>query len=99
MGFYGRSVLPGIGTVVGLGVAGPWVVGLGVVGPGVDGLGVLGPGVDGLGVVGPGVVGLGVVGAGVGGLDWHYQERFTLSSEVYILKRDLHFLDTLTLLT
>ena len=78
MGFYGRSVLPGVGTVVGLGVVGPWVVGLGV--------------------VGPGVVGLGVVGAGVGGLDWHYQERFTSSLEVYILKRDLHFLDTLTLL-
>ena len=78
MGFYGRSVLPGVGTVVGLGVVGPWVVGLGV--------------------VGPGVVGLGVVGAGVGGLDWHYQERFTLSLEVYTIKRDLHFLNTLTIL-
>ena len=78
MGFYGRSVLPGVGTVVGLGVVGPWVVGLGV--------------------VGPGDVGLGVVGAGVGGLDWHYQERFTLSLEVYTIKRDLHFLNTLTLL-
>ena len=78
MGFYGRSVLPGVGTVVGLGVVGPWVVGLGV--------------------VGPGVVGLGVVGAGVGGLDWHYQERFTSSLEVYTIKRDLHFLNTLTIL-
>ena len=78
MGFYGRSVLPGVGTVVGLGVVGPWVVGLGV--------------------VGPGVVGLGVVGAGVGGLDWHYQERFTLSLEVYTIKRDLNFLNTLTIL-
>ena len=78
MGFYGRSVLPGVGTVVGLGVVGPWVVGLGV--------------------VGPGDVGLGVVGAGVGGLDWHYQERFTSSLEVYTIKRDLHFLNTLTIL-
>ena len=68
MGFYGRSVLPGVGTVVGLGVVGPWVVGLGV------------------------------VGAGVGGLDWHYQERFTSSLEVYTIKRDLHFLNTLTIL-
>ena len=78
MGFSGRPVLPGVVTVVGLGVVGPWVVGLGV--------------------VGPGDVGLGVVGAGVGGLDWHYQERFTLSLEVYTIKRDLHFLNTLTIL-
>jgi hypothetical protein len=64
----------------------------------VVGLGVVGPWVVGLGVVGPGVVGLGVVGAGVGGLDWHYQERFTSSLEVYTIKRDLHFLNTLTIL-